>query len=376
MKQNDYTVDAIARACDILAAFQRPSELVSLGDLAIRANVNKVTAFRILTTLAQKNLVEKVGTRGYRSRFQPLRQKRLTIGYAAQSEVVPFVSTVTNSLVSAASEKDIDLVVVNNRGSRKVAIRNAELLVARKVDVAIEFQRISEIAIQVADIFRNAGIPLIAVDNPHPDAIYFGADNYRAGRMGGTHLARWANKNWEGTVDEIVLIQSSLNPMLEARTLGIHDGIASALPRAALLPVYRFDTKGSHGKTIDVLRRHLGRTRSKHILLGTVNDTCALAAVSTFQEFGREADVAIAGQDAVIEARQEMRRANSRMVGSVAYFPEIYGERLVRLAMDVAENRHHAQMVFTRHVVVSPENVDKIYPNDVLMAGRRLAAPD
>jgi ribose transport system substrate-binding protein len=373
MKQNDYTVDAVARACELLTAFQGTSELLTLGELATRAKLNKVTAFRILSTLAAKNLVEKVGTRGYRSRFRPLREKRLSIGYAAQSEVVPFVSAVTESLVTAARDMDVDLFVLNNRASRKTAIRNAELMVERKVDVAIEFQRISEIANRVAAIFQAAGIPLIAVDNPHPDAIYFGADNYKAGRMGGTHLGRWATRNWEGQVDEIVLMQSSLNPMLEARMLGIYDGVVAGLPRAGSLPVYRFDTKGSHEKTIEVMRRHLGRSRSRHILVGTVNDTCALAAVSTFLEFGREAQGAIAGQDAVMEARQEMRRPNSRLIGSVAYFPETYGERLIRLAMDLSEGRHHSHTVFTRHVLVTPENVDRIYPNDLLMAGRHLA---
>lgn len=373
MKQNNYTVDSVARACELLTAFRSTSELVTLGELATRARVNKVTAFRILTTLADKKLVEKVGTEGYRARFRPIREKRLTIGYAAQSEVVPFVATVTESLELAAREMDVDLVVLNNRASRKMAIRNAELLVERKVDVAIEFQRLSEIATQVADIFRTAGIPLIAVDNPHPDAIYFGADNYRAGRMGGMHLGRWANRVWEGSVDEIILVQSSLNPVLEARTLGMYDGIAATLPRAASLPVYRFDTKGSHEKTIEVLRRHLGRSRSQRILVSTVNDTCALAAVSTFLEFGRASHAAIAGQDAVIESRQEMRRPNSRLIGSVAFFPETYGARLIRLAMDLAEGRHSSQMVFTQHVLVTPENVDKVYPNDVLMAGHRLS---
>ncbi len=372
MKQSDYTVDSVARACDLLAAFHGPSDLVTLAQLALRANVNKVTAFRILSTLAAKGLVEKVGAHGYRSKFRPVREKRLSIGYAAQSEVIPFVGAVTDSLATAALEMDIDLVVLNNRSSKKGAIHNAELLVERKVDVAIEFQRISEIASQIAAIFQKAGIPLIAVDNPHPESVYFGADNYKAGRMGGVHLGRWTNANWEGHADEIVLVQSSLNPLLEARMLGIYDGIASILNRAASIPVYRYDTKGSPERTIDLIRRHLGRSRAHHILVGTVNDVCALAVAATLREFGREAHVAIIGQDAVAEARQEMRRPNSRLVGSVAYFPETYGPRLVRLAMDMAENRHHSQMVFTRHALVTPENVDKIYPNDILMIGRRL----
>ena len=368
----DYTVVAIARACDILAAFRDSSELLSLGAIAERSGLNKVTAFRILATLTAKNLVEKVGHRAYRCRFRPLRTRKLLVGYAAQSEVVPFISTITDSLIAAAREMDVDLIVLNNRASRTVALRNADLLVERKVDVAIEFQRISEVAPQVAEKFRLAGIPLIAVDNPHPDAVYFGADNYKAGRIGGAYLGRWAVQRWSGKVDEIILIQSAVNPVLEARIWGIYDGITSVLARSRELPLYRYDTQAHSEKTLDTVRKHLGRSRALHILVGCVNDACALAAIEAFREFSREEHCAVLGQDAVIEARQEMRRSNSRLVGSVAYFPETYGIRLIRLAIDVTENVRHPSAVFTRQSLVTPENVNKAYPNDILMRGEKL----
>jgi ribose transport system substrate-binding protein len=80
-------------------------------------------------------------------------------------------------------------------------------------------------------------------------------------------------------------------------------------------------------------------------------------------------------QDGVIEARQEMRRANTRLTGTVAHFPETYGERLVRLAIDMAEKRAHPPAVFTVHRLVTPANVDHIYPNDLLMTGKKLKQP-
>jgi hypothetical protein len=49
-------------------------------------------------------------------------------------------------------------------------------------------------------------IPMIAIDIPHPGAIFYGANNYEAGLMGGRHLGRWAKESWHGVVDEIILI--------------------------------------------------------------------------------------------------------------------------------------------------------------------------
>ena len=67
-----------------------------------------------------------------------------------------------------------------------------------------------------------------------------------------------------------------------------------------------------------------------------------------------------------------MRRSKTRLVGSVAFFPESYGERLIQLALDILEKRDHPPAVFTRHRLVTPENVNRIYPNDLLMLGQAL----
>jgi ribose transport system substrate-binding protein len=374
--QRGYTVHAVARACDILTAFRDSSELVDLGEIAKRSGVGKVTVFRILSTLAGKGLVEKVGPRAYRSRFKPLRQKRYLIGYAAQSEVVPFIGTVTGSVVEAVKAADLDLMVVNNRASRSVALRNADLLIERKVDLVLEFQRIADVAPELAKKFSNAGIPLVAIDTPHPGAVYFGADNYKAGHIAGVYLARWAVQHWDSEVEELVIIQSVLGgPALDARALGAHDGVVSVLPRVGKLPLFRYDTQARYENTLDAVRKHLRHSRARRILVAAVNAPSTLAVLEAFREFGREEQCAVVGQDACIELRQEMRRPHVRLVGSVAYFPECYGERLVRLAMDILENRPHPSAIFTQHRIITPENVDKVYPNDLLMNGQTLTWP-
>ena len=58
----------------------------------------------------------------------------------------------------------------------------------------------------VAAKYREANIPLIAIEVPHPGATYFGANNYEAGLIGGRFLGRWAKQHWQGQVDEIVLM--------------------------------------------------------------------------------------------------------------------------------------------------------------------------
>ena len=74
------------------------------------------------------------------------------------------------------------------------------------------------------------------------------------------------------------------------------------------------------------------------------------------------------GQNAEPEARAEMREPRSRLIGSVAYFPENYGDGVIRLALDLLAHKPVQPACFTKHQLVTPENVDHFYPNDTLLA--------
>ena len=50
------------------------------------------------------------------------------------------------------------------------------------------------------------------------------------------------------------------------------------------------------------------------------------------------------------------------MIASVAYFPEQYGPNLVRLAADMAAGRHLPPAVYTEHMVLDRQNIDRVYP--------------
>ena len=72
------------------------------------------------------------------------------------------------------------------------------------------------------------------------------------------------------------------------------------------------------------------------------------------------------GQNASPEGRAELRESGTRMVGSVAYFPEQYGEGIVQLALDILRHQPVPPAVFVKHKLLTPENVDHYYPNDGL----------
>jgi ribose transport system substrate-binding protein len=294
--------------------------------------------------------------------------KRYRIGYASQSSIVPFTSVVTDSMVEAAYAANVDLLVLNNCYSPTAALRNADRFVTEGVDLVIESQIATKVAAQLTNKFSNADVPFIAIDIPHPGATYFGADNYKAGRIAGQCLGQWASKNWDGAVDQIVFSEyDASGHALDTRLTGMYDGILKVLPECRHVPVFHYGTKAHFENTLDTFRRHIRLHAARRILVGAVNDPSALGALQAFREFGSEDNCAVAGQGACLEAREEMRRRETRLICSVAYFPETYGTRVIRLALDILNGRRVPQAVFTDHELVTPSNVDEIYPKDMLL---------
>ena len=115
------------------------------------------------------------------------------------------------------------------------------------------------------------------------------------------------------------------------------------------------------------MRKHLRTSKSRRIVVGAINDPSALGALRAFQEAGRTASCAIVGHNASPEGRAELRQPGTRLVGSVAYFPEKYGDQILKVALDILHRRPVPPAVFVKHQMVTPDNINHIYPNDELM---------
>jgi ribose transport system substrate-binding protein len=368
-RKRSYTIQSVVRAVEVLNAFSSTSEVLDLRVVAGRVRLNKGTTFRLLETLVETGLLERAGKQGYRSSIQTTRAKRFRVGYASQSNLLPFTSAVTDGLITAASAANIELLILNNKFSARTALQNADNFVSENVDLVIDSQININVAAQIAAKFSDARIPYIALDIPHPGAVYFGADNYKAGRMAGRYLARWTMKHWKGNAEQVILLGvDAAGPLLNARLTGMVDGIAELLANASGIPNHHYDTKGGQFEaTLDLVRKHLRRRKARRALVCAVNDTTAMAALQAFREVGLEKECAIAGQDGSVLARGEMRRPFSRLVCSVAYFPETYGVRIIQLALDILNRRPVPPAIFIQHELLTSENVDKIYPNDTWM---------
>ena len=363
-----YLVKSLVHATEILRAFQPPGETLRLRDVMDRTGFTKGMCFRLLYTLHYCGLVEKVDTHRYRLTAEIRRRKRYRIGYAAQGQDSSFSREVHDSLVRAADREQIELIIVDNRYQPKIALRNAEQLIRAGIDLVIEFQTDEAVAPAIAARYHEAGIPMIAIDIPHPGATYFGANNYEAGLLAGRYLGRWAKQQWHGQADELLLLEiARAGPLPRARVRGILAGVKEQLRDLDAARVVSVDGDGQFKTSLERVRRHLRSSKAGHVLIGAANDPSALGAARAFQEAGRAATCAIAGQNAEPDARAELRIPRTPLVASVGYFPEKYGDGLIRLGLDLLMRKPVPPAVFVRHQIVTRENVDHLYPNDALL---------
>src|SRR6266702_7912192 len=294
-----YLVKSIVHSSQLLSAFHSPGEALPLKEICARCGLPKTMAFRLLYTLEKCGMIDKVGQNLYQSRVRLWRQRLYRLGYAAQGTDYQFSREVSESLQRAATAEGIELICVDNRYSAKTAQRNADLLVHEKVDLAIEFQTNEEVAPIVAAKYREAGIPMIAIDIPHPGATYYGANNYEAGLIAGRYFGRWVKENWYSEVDEMILLElGRAGSLPRMRLTGILVGLGSYLPDMKNCRIVRLDGDGELGPSFEAVRKHLRSSRARRQLVGAINDPSALGALRAFQEAGRTECCAIMGHNA------------------------------------------------------------------------------
>ena len=366
--RDPYLVKSVVHSSRVLCAFRTSGEALPLREIAARSGLPKSMAFRLLYTLERCAMIEKVGANLYRSSLRPFKQRLYRIGYAAQGTDYQFSREVSDSLQRAAAAEGVELISVDNRYNPRIAQRNADVLVRERVDLVIEFQTDEHVAPIVAAKYSDAGIPMIAIEIPHPGATYFGANNYEAGLIAGRYLGRWARQRWNAGIDEIVLLElKRAGSLPQMRLTGVLVGMKEACPHLEHCRVTYVDGDGVLGDSFEAMRKHLRTSRARRIAVGAINDPSALGALRAFQEAGRTESCAIVSHNASPEGRQELRRPGTRLVGSVAYFPEKYGEQILKLALDILHRRPVPPAVFVKHQMVTPDNVNHIYPNDELM---------
>ncbi len=352
-----YLIPILSKALDVIELLEQSHAAVSLEDVFQKTQISKTSVYRILKTLVHRGYVAQTQSGQYRLVSRP---RRLRFGFATESGEMPFGVAVTQSVIAAAAAAGVELHILDNRYDANVAIQNAEEFVAKRVDLVLEFQVEEAVAPRVARIFKNADIPLVAIDVPHPNSTYFGVDNFEAGYEAGALLAQHALSKWKGKVDKVIGVGfSEAGSFVQSRITGSFDGIRA---RFKDLPSDRFieiEGRGMREPSRSAMKRALNSyKKGQHVLVAAATDSSALGVLDAVRELGCESDFAIVGQDCIPDVLAEMRSGKSAIIGSISHGVETYGPRLIQLGIALLRGYSVPPYNYARHRAVTPENLD------------------
>ena len=263
----------------------------------------------------------------------------------------------TASLKAAAVASGVELLVLDNRYEARTALRNAERFVQERVDLVIECQIDQGAAPLVADKIATAGIPLIAVEIPHPHAYCFGIDNYQVGWVAGKFLGQYAKKEWDGNVHWILGLDiEEARPRLQSRITGAFEAIREILPDISVERFVRLDAQGLSEKSYELTEEFLqSHPEDRGILIAGADDASALGASLAVKQSKREKHVAIVGQGCIPEMMNEMKTAGTPLLASVSHEVHTYGPRLMQLGLALVRGQQIAPYHYVNHKLVTAE---------------------
>jgi ribose transport system substrate-binding protein len=359
-----YVVPILSKAIDVMEALHRQTQPVTAEVISELSSVPPSTTYRILMTLANHGKVLH-SPKGFQLATKYV--KNLRFGFGGLSKGMPFASEVTESIQRAAKIADIEVLLLDNGYDGETALKNAAEFVREEVDLVIEFQIDHEMAPRIADMIAQSGIPLIAVDIPHPHAIYFGVDNYRVGFEAGGLLADYAINEWKGKVARVLGLDIfKAGPTVQSRITGAFEAIAVKLPLLAKDHFLRRDTQGLRDSGYSLTREFLHQHSSERgILIVAATDLSALGALCAVRELGREKDVAIVGQDCIHETVVEMGRSGSALIGSISYESESYGPQLMQLGTAMLNGLPVAPYNYIQHRRVTAGSLSNGHRSDL-----------
>lgn len=314
---------------------------------------------RLMPSETLKQMVEAA-----KSKRPPKNGNRYVFGFANLARDINFCLLVEQSIKQNTDLAGIELIIADNQASGPVALQVADSFVQRNVDFVIEFQTDVNFGPQIWQKFKNADIPVVAIDIPLGDAVFFGANNPYAGFLAGAYLAQAAIALWghDRMKDVYAVVgelpQSGVVPKM--RTDGEKAGILAVLkdlPKEQLLTI---DTKNVREVSYTEMANLLGRIPAgAPILVTAINDGSTIGMLQAVKAAGRYNDLLAVGMNA---DELDTMMAEERMIGSVGFFPERYGNYLIPLALMMLAGYSVPPGVLIQHPMVTPANICEFYP--------------
>jgi ribose transport system substrate-binding protein len=277
----------------------------------------------------------------------------------------PFAIPIRKSIEKNARDLGLKLIYCDAEFKPEKAISCAETLANQKPDFVIAGNWQGGAAAALMAIFDKARIPAVSIDVSHPNAIFFGANNYISGVVAGRAAGEYAQKEW-ACEDVWIFMGENLEEgeAADLRLSGFADGVQEI---CGTLPAEQINRErlsaGTGDQAITVTTDWLtANPQATHILSVTIDDERASGIAKAFVATKRDGMVVGQGCDTVgIAIVKAAPSSENRFLGCVAYFPEKYGDYVVSVAIDVMAGKPVPNEIHMDHTFLDNSTIGKYY---------------
>jgi len=259
------------------------------------------------------------------------------------------------------------LYYADNQYDATIGLKNADIMLAKKPSVFINFQFDSKVNSIISVKFGAANIPIIAVDVPTPGAPFMGVNNFKVAYMAGEE----AIKNVEAMggidkIDKIILVQMpSGGEVVMLRSEGFYQAFVDKYGADVIDPkTIRADggageAEQANKAMTDVLAKN---PDAKTCVLTSVNEQTMSGVIAAIQTAGRwdPAKWIVITQGVDSTGQQQLR--DGLTDAGVAYFPEHYGEYLIPASVALMQGANVPAFMYVENQIITKDNIDQFYP--------------
>lgn len=286
---------------------------------------------------------------GQDSTYRIVSKQRYRIGFLVNKDRNSFIQAVHNSILEATAACDsISLVIHECEREYASVVESLNKLIDEKVDLIIDYSLCLEALLYVGERCLNKGIKLISVDYLSSGALYFGADNAKAGQMAGQHAVAFINKHWKNRLEHIVVLgKSGYEPITRMRISSALDEMESALPLQSV-QMHQIEWGSLSIDPIHELVTLLTSIpQEENMIIMAFNLPPLLASYDYVQQYRDATNTIIIGQNHTKQVEALMKTENSMILGCVHYNPETYGESIIDIALNVLNKNNVSARSYT-----------------------------
>ncbi len=288
------------------------------------------------------------------------------VGFANIAESNETLVALGDSMVREGNALGMEVIRVDNNADGARAVQNMDDLITIGVDAVVQFNVDVSVAPAIMEKAEEAGIPVFAVDIPHPGATFFGANNVTAGTIAGEFIAEIINDEWGGELDALVLVDQIASgelprqrilaavPVLEAEVPGFSEDELFIVEGGT-------DPATAQQAVADFLA---GNPDMSRIAILSLQDDAFRGVVAAVEVAGREGDViGVTNNEAFFLEHAIANPEEDFFRGAVTFYLPEYGRFLMPTVREVLDGAAAPENVYVGHEIVTRANMDELFPN-------------